>query len=68
MLFGEGRPKGRAKQTTPLQTKDKTELREKHKPQLPQDILVPRDGGHAPLYLITTTKGWPPANCRQNPD
>lgn len=50
VLLGEGN-RATGKQTTLLQAKDKTELREEHKPQLPQDILVPRDGGHAPHYL-----------------
>lgn len=51
MSFGEGRSRGRGKQTTPLQPKDKAMLTEQHRPQLPQDILVPRDGGHTPPSL-----------------
>lgn len=53
VLFGEGRSRATGKQTTlfKLRIKPKTELTEEHKLQLPQDILVPRDGGHAPQYL-----------------
>ena len=57
MSLGRGRSR-RGKQTL-LQPKDQATLREQSQPQLPQDILVPRDGGHVPSSFLPPPKAGP---------